>query len=66
MATEDIMDSPSVLNEKRACSILACDVAALPFFQNTLTDDLIFNLALFGGMALAQWRLPVLREAYAA
>lgn len=39
----------------------ACFVAAIPFFQNTLAGDLFFTALLFGGFALLERRLPVLR-----
>ena len=39
----------------------ACFVAAIPFFQNTLAADLFFSALLFGGFALLERRLPVLR-----
>jgi hypothetical protein len=41
--------------------LAACYVAAIPFFQNTLAGDLFFAALLFGGFALAEARLPVLR-----
>lgn len=40
----------------------ACFVAAIPFFQNTLAGDLIFSALLFGGFALIERRVPLLRE----
>jgi hypothetical protein len=42
--------------------LVACYVAAIPFFQNTLMGDAAFATALFGGLALAEWRFPTLRE----
>jgi hypothetical protein len=42
--------------------LAACYVAAIPFFQNTLAGDLFFSAVLFGGFALAEWRVPVLRS----
>jgi hypothetical protein len=42
--------------------LLACYVAALPFFQNALAGDLLFTAVLFGGMALIEQRLPRFRE----
>jgi hypothetical protein len=41
--------------------LTACYVAAIPFFQNTLAGDLAFSALLFGGFALLESRLPVLR-----
>lgn len=51
---------------KTLAGLAECFVAALPFFQNTLAGDLIFNAMLFGGIALAEWRLPQLRESHPA
>ncbi len=41
--------------------LAACYVAAIPFFQNTLAGDLIFTALLFGGFALVERRVPLLR-----
>ena len=41
--------------------LVACYVAAIPFFQNTLAGDLLFSALLFGGFALLEHRLPSLR-----
>ncbi|HVM38118.1 MAG TPA: DUF6580 family putative transport protein [Sphingomicrobium sp.] len=46
-----------------AAGLLACYVAAIPFFQNSLAGDLFFTALLFGGFALAERWLPVLRQA---
>jgi hypothetical protein len=43
--------------------LAACYVAAIPFFQNTVAGDLFFTALLFGGFALAERKLPVLRPA---
>jgi hypothetical protein len=42
--------------------LVACYVAAIPFFHNTLLGDAVYSTALFGGLALAEKGLPVLRE----
>ena len=42
--------------------LTACYVAAIPFFQNTVMGDAAFATALFGGLALTEWRFPILRE----
>ncbi len=42
--------------------LVACYVAAIPFFHNTLLGNAVYNTALFGGLALAEYRFPVLRE----
>jgi hypothetical protein len=46
---------------KTLAGLAACYVAAIPFFQNTLAGDLVFAALLFGGFALAERRVPVLR-----
>lgn len=42
--------------------LAACYVAALPFFQNGLAGDLFFTAFLFGGFAIAERLMPVLRQ----
>jgi hypothetical protein len=42
--------------------LVACYVAATPFFQNTLAGDLFFTALLFGGFALAERLVPALRQ----
>ncbi len=42
--------------------LAACYVAAIPFFQNTLAGDLFFSGLLFGGFALLERAVPVLRS----
>lgn len=44
-----------------ATGLVACYVAALPFFQNTLAGDLFYSAVLFGGFALLERGLPRLR-----
>ena len=41
--------------------LAASYVAAIPFFQNTLTGDLLFSALLFGGFALLERQVPALR-----
>ena len=41
--------------------LAACYVAAIPFFQNTLAGDLLFSALLFGGFALLERLVPMLR-----
>jgi hypothetical protein len=43
--------------------LVACYVAAIPFFQNTVFSDLFFTAVLFGGFALAERLAPALRAA---
>ncbi|MEO7601701.1 MAG: DUF6580 family putative transport protein [Sphingomicrobium sp.] len=47
---------------KNAAGLAACYVAAIPFLQNTIAGDLFFSLLLFGGLALAEHSIPMLRE----
>lgn len=42
--------------------LLACYVAAIPYFQNTLAGDLFYNGLLFGGFALLERSVPALRD----
>jgi hypothetical protein len=53
----------SGMYEKSAHGLAECFVAALPFFQNALTGDLLYSAVLFGGWALAALAVPQLREA---
>jgi hypothetical protein len=50
------------LYPKTLAGLVSCYVAAIPFFRNTLAGDAIYTLVLFGGFALAQRFVPVLRE----
>jgi len=43
--------------------LLACFIAGIPYFRNTLLSDLLYTGVLFGGTALAGRRFPVLAEA---
>ena len=51
---------------KTAGGLVACYVAGIPLFWNTLAGDAFYATLLFGGMALAERRFPVLREPLAA
>jgi len=42
--------------------LVACYVAAIPFFHNTLLGDAFYSTVFFGGLALAEKGLPALRE----
>lgn len=42
--------------------LAACYVAAIPFFQNMLAGDLFFTALLFGGFALLERLVPVIRQ----
>jgi hypothetical protein len=44
-----------------ASGLAACYVAAIPFFQNTVAGDLFYVGVLFGGFALLEHAVPMLR-----
>lgn len=50
------------LYAKSFAGLMACYVAALPFFGNTLLGDGCYCAALFGGFALLESRFAILRE----
>jgi len=50
------------LYPRTAEGLVACYVAAIPFFQNTLAGDLFYAGVLFGGFGLAERRFPALRR----
>ncbi len=43
--------------------LVACYIAAIPHFGNTLAGDAFYSAVLFGGLALLESRVPQLREA---
>ncbi len=45
-----------------ADGLVACYVAAIPFFQNTVLGDLFFTVLLFGGFAIAERTVPAIRQ----
>jgi hypothetical protein len=45
-----------------SAGLVACYVAAIPFFQNTVAGDLFFTALLFGGFALLERFLPATRQ----
>jgi hypothetical protein len=47
---------------KTVSGLVACYVAALPFFGNTLAGDLFYTGVLFGAFALARHRFTALRR----
>jgi hypothetical protein len=51
---------------KTAGGLAACYLAGIPLFWNTLASDAFYAALLFGGMALAERRFPLLREPLAA
>ncbi len=42
--------------------LVACYVAAIPFFWNTLAGDAFYATLLFGGLALAERLVPAIRQ----
>jgi hypothetical protein len=51
---------------KNVGGLAACYIAGVPFFWNTLAGDAFYVALLFGVMALAEKRIPSLREPLAA
>jgi hypothetical protein len=47
---------------RNSAGLLACYVAGIPFFWNTLAGDAVYATLLFGGFALAERLIPALRE----
>jgi hypothetical protein len=47
---------------RTSAGLLACYIAGVPFFWNTLAGDGVYALLLFGGFALAERLFPALRE----
>jgi hypothetical protein len=47
---------------RTSAGLLACYLAGVPFFWNTLAGDGVYALLLFGGFALAERLFPALRE----
>lgn len=50
------------LYPKTLAGLGSCYIAAIQFFRNELVGNAFYTLVLFGGFALAQRYLPVLRE----
>lgn len=46
-----------------SAGLLASYIAAIPFFQNSLAGDLFYSALLFGGFALLERAVPLLRPA---
>lgn len=42
--------------------LVACYLAAIPFFRNSVLGDAVYVTALFGGLALAEKAWPLLRD----
>jgi hypothetical protein len=47
---------------KTAAGLVACYIAGIPDFWNTLAGDAFYAAVLFGGLALIEHRFPALRE----
>jgi hypothetical protein len=47
---------------RTATGLAVCYLAGIPFFWNTLSGDVLYVTLLFGGYALAERFLPLLRE----
>jgi hypothetical protein len=47
---------------KTAGGLADCYIAGIPYFWNTLAGDAFYAALLFGGMALAERKFPLLRE----
>ena len=47
---------------KTADGLLLCYTEALPFLKNTLAGDIVYSVALFGTLALAEATFPTLRS----
>jgi len=51
---------------KTVAGLIACYVAGIPYFWNTLAGDAFYAAVLFGGLALIEHWFPALRERMAA
>jgi hypothetical protein len=51
-----------VLYPRTLEGLVACYVAAIPFFTKTLAGNALYTAAFFGGFALIRRRYPTLRE----
>ncbi len=47
---------------RTAAGLIACYIAGIPLFWNTLAGDALYAALLFGGLALAERLFPVLRD----
>jgi uncharacterized protein DUF6580 len=50
------------LYPKTIAGLVACYVAAIPFFENQIQGDLFYTLLLFGGFRLLESQFSVLRD----
>jgi hypothetical protein len=47
---------------RTVAGLVMCYVAGIPFFWNTLAGDALYATLLFGSLAIAEHKFPVLRE----
>jgi hypothetical protein len=52
----------SPMYPKTGTGLIACYVAGIPFFGNTLASDALFSAVLFGLFALAERAIPIFAE----
>jgi len=48
---------------KTAAGLVACYIAAIPFFGNTIASDLLFTAIFFGAFAVAERKIPAFARA---
>jgi hypothetical protein len=61
LTTNSAVWAASGMYAKTLAGLVACYVAAIPFFGPTLASDLFYSAVLFGGFAWAERRYPVFR-----
>jgi hypothetical protein len=62
LATNFASWASGMMYPRTAPGLLLCYEMALPFFRYSLVGDIAYSAILFGGMALAEARIPVLRQ----
>jgi hypothetical protein len=62
LATNFAVWASGLMYPKTAQGLWLCYALALPFFRNSLLGDLACSTLLFGALALAEARIPVLRQ----
>lgn len=53
---------PDSLHPRTLSGLLECYRAALPFFRNSLAGDFFYSTVLFGSLAMAEARFPMIRR----
>lgn len=48
---------------KTAAGLVACYIAAIPYFGNTIASDLLFTTIFFGAFAIAERKIPAFAKA---